>query len=84
VKYLQFPELDGLGDTYCQECFTPSIEFTLVMSGVTPANTFDEMVVQMDETQLEKAGVPDPHRPDIVEETPGLVCKTCKREGVAV
>jgi hypothetical protein len=83
VKYLQFPELDGLGVTYCQECFIPNMQLVLVMSGETPAETFDEMVVQMDESQLRMNGAPDPHRPEIVEEAPDLVCKKCNREGVA-
>lgn len=83
MKYLKFAEELG-GDTFCQECFTPNIKAVLYWLQVQPAETFEEMVVQMDESQMERFGHQDEARPEITEEALGLTCQICKREGVSV
>lgn len=84
MKYLEFPDL-GDGETFavCADCFKPNMEFVLTMGGVTPADTFDEMVVQMDDLQA-STGAEDPHRPNITEGVEGLVCYKCGRVSEAV
>jgi len=83
MKYLEFPAVGGEESvTICEECFEPNIRFVLSVNGITPGDTFGEMVEQLDALQ-ETAGYPDPHRPNITDETPDLVCEKCSRQGEA-